>query len=80
MADFHLVLFDSIRTNPATGHGREGIYLEENREHTKYEVGKFIGDASVALGKTDNSEPTSFTKEEIRKYFKANHDTVNDSL
>jgi len=80
VADLYLVLFNSIKTNSATGHGREGIYFGENGEHTMYEVGKFIGDALVALGKSDSSEPTTFTKEEIRKYFKASHGTINNSL
>ena len=77
MADLYLVLFNSIRTNSATGHGREGIYFGESGEHTLYEVGKAIGDALVALGKSDNSEPTTFTKEEITKYFKVSIGTVN---
>jgi hypothetical protein len=57
---------NSIRTNPATEHG-EGIYFGENGEHTMYEVGKFIGDALVALGKSDNAAPTTFSKEETHK-------------
>lgn len=69
MADLYIVLFDSIRSNPSTGHGREGIYFGETGEHSLYEVGKAIGEAMVALGKSDNPEPTTFTKEEIDKYF-----------
>ena len=69
MADLYIVLYDSIINNPATGHGREGYYFGENGEHILYDVSKAIGDALVALGKTDNPEPTTLTKEEIDKYF-----------
>lgn len=70
VADLYLVLFDSIRSSPSTGHGREGIYFAESGEHSLYEVGKAIGETLVALGKSDNPEPTTFTKEELDKYFK----------
>ena len=69
VADLYVVLYDSIITNPATGHGREGIYFGVNGEHNLYDVGKAIGDALYAIGKTDNPEPTTLTKEEIDKYF-----------
>lgn len=70
VADLYLVLFDAIRKDPTTGHGREGFYFGENGEHSLYEVGKAIGEALVALGKSDNPEPTTFSKEEIDKYFR----------
>ncbi|GLB41332.1 putative NAD-P-binding protein [Lyophyllum shimeji] len=69
VADVYLVLYDAIRTNPATGHGREGYYFAENGEHTLYDVGKAIAEALVALGRGKSAEPTTFTKEEIDKYF-----------
>lgn len=69
MADLYVVLYDSIVTNPNTGHGREGIYFGINGQHTLYDVGKAIGEALVATGKVDDPEPTAFTKEEIDKYF-----------
>jgi len=70
VADLYIVLYDSIITNPATGHGREGFYFGENGEHTLYDLCKAIGEALVAIGKTDNPEPTTFklTKEELDKY------------
>ncbi|KAH9481425.1 Oxidase ucsJ [Psilocybe cubensis] len=70
VADLYIVLFNAIRSNPSTtGHGREGIYFGESGEHSLYEVCKAIGQAMVALGKSDNPEPTTFTKEELDKYF-----------
>lgn len=56
-------------SNPATAHGREGIYFGENGEHSFYENAKAIGEALAAIGKLDNPEPTVFTKEELVKYF-----------
>lgn len=73
VADLYIVLYDSIITNPATGHGREGIYFGVNGEHTLYDVGKAIGEALVAIGKTDNPEPTTFTKEELDRFQVSNH-------
>ncbi|KAJ3514590.1 hypothetical protein NLJ89_g2291 [Agrocybe chaxingu] len=69
IGDLFIALFNSARKNPATGHGREGFYFGETGEHTLYEVSKAIGDVLVELGKSDNPEPTTFTKEEIDKYF-----------
>ena len=69
VADLYIILYNSIVSNPATGHGREGIYFGENGEHTFYDMGKAIGEALMIAGKVDNPEPTAFTKEEIDKYF-----------
>ncbi|KAF8066913.1 hypothetical protein FPV67DRAFT_1215028 [Lyophyllum atratum] len=69
VADLYLVLYDSIKTNPATGHGREGFYFGENGEHNLYDVGKAVSEALVAIGKGKSAEPTTFTQEEINKYF-----------
>ena len=69
VADLYVVLYNSIVSNPATGHGREGIYFGENGEHTGYDVCKALGEALKAIGKVDNAEPTTLTKEEIDKYF-----------
>ncbi|KAF9565249.1 NAD(P)-binding protein [Agrocybe pediades] len=69
VADLYIVLFNSICTNAPTGHGREGFYFGEGGEHTMYEVGKAIAEALVALGRSDNPEPSTFTPEEINKYF-----------
>jgi hypothetical protein len=73
-ADLYIVLYNSIITNPAIGHGREGIYFGENGEYSFYELARAIGEALVAVGKTDNPEPTTFTKKELDGYFKvSNH-------
>lgn len=69
VGNLYIVLFDAAITDPRTGHGREGYYFGENGEHTLYEVGEQIGNVLVELGKSTNAEPTTFTPEEIDKYF-----------
>ncbi|KAF9460253.1 hypothetical protein BDZ94DRAFT_938450, partial [Collybia nuda] len=69
-ADLYTILYDAIVANPdGVGHGREGIYFSENGEHTGYDVGKAIGQALVGAGKGENPEPTTFTKDELDKFF-----------
>jgi hypothetical protein len=58
--------------NPeGTGHGRSGLYFGENGEHSLYEVAQAISQALVDTGrvKGGSSEPTTFSKEEIKVYF-----------
>ncbi|KAG6815306.1 hypothetical protein H0H87_003106, partial [Tephrocybe sp. NHM501043] len=69
VSDLYIVLYDSIRTDPTTGHGREGFYFGENGEHTLYEVGKAVSETLFELGKSKSPEPTAFSKEDIDKYF-----------
>jgi hypothetical protein len=69
VADLYVLLYDSIVSNPATGHGREGIYFGENGEHIYYDIAKAIGEVLTEIGKLDNPEPTMLTQEEIVKYF-----------
>lgn len=70
MADLYLVLFNLIRQSPeSVAHGREGYYFVENGKHNFIQVGKAIAEAMVLLGKSVDSEPSTFTDEEIDKYF-----------
>jgi len=70
VADLFVVLFNSIVSNPEkTGHGREGIYFGENGEHKLYDVSKAVAQVLFDLGKGKSPEPTTFTKEDIDKYF-----------
>ncbi|RPD67434.1 NAD(P)-binding protein [Lentinus tigrinus ALCF2SS1-6] len=69
-ADIFITLFDTIRTNPdAAGHGWNGYYNGENGEYTWAALAKAIGQALVELGVASDPEPTSFTQEELLKYF-----------
>jgi hypothetical protein len=67
VTDLYIILFDSIMSNSATGHGRDGYYIAENGEYTFYEAAKAVGEALVAKGLGKASEPTSFTEEELGK-------------
>jgi len=67
VADLYIVLFNSIMSNPATGHGREGYYISENGEYNYYEAVKAVAEALVSKGLTKSLEPTSFTEEDYRK-------------
>lgn len=70
VADLYIVLYNAIVANQdKVGHGREGIYFGENGEHSLYDVGKAVAQALVDAGKGKSLEPTTFSKEEIDKYF-----------
>ncbi|KAI0701894.1 NAD(P)-binding protein [Cerioporus squamosus] len=69
-ADLYITLFDAIVRDPSgVGHGWNGFYLVENGEHSWYQIGKAIGHTLVKLGLSNDPEPTSFTNEELVKYF-----------
>ncbi|KAI0696908.1 NAD(P)-binding protein [Cytidiella melzeri] len=69
-ADLYTILYDAIVTRPENvGHGRDGFYFGINGEHTWYDISKAIGKAMVKLGLSESDEPTTFTDEELRKYF-----------
>lgn len=68
--DLFIVLYDAILNNPdKIGHGRDGFYFGENGEHLWYDISKAIGKALVKRGISESDEPTTFTKEELAKYF-----------
>jgi len=72
VADLYNILFDAVLSPSSLdtlGHGRDGFYFGANEEHTLYDVGKAIAENLVSAGKGKDSEPTTFTKEEIDKYF-----------
>jgi hypothetical protein len=69
VAELYILLLDRVLKDPdQVPHGREGFYFAENGEHTLYEVSKAIGEGLVALGKSPDAEPSTFSKEEIDKY------------
>ncbi|KAF7790005.1 hypothetical protein EIP86_000953 [Pleurotus ostreatoroseus] len=69
-ADLYIVLYDAITKNPNTvGHGKNGYYFAENGEYTWYDVSKAIGKAMVELHLSKSDEPTTFTTEELIKYW-----------
>ncbi|KAJ8072715.1 hypothetical protein PM082_016274 [Marasmius tenuissimus] len=80
LADLYSILYNSIIKNPdGTGHGREGYYFGANGEHSLLDVCRSIGEALVDLGIATSPKPTSFTKEEIDKYFGGSNFSENNS-
>jgi nucleoside-diphosphate-sugar epimerase len=69
IADLYIILYDSICSDPSTGHGRNGYYFGENGEHCMYEVGKAVEEALVAFKRGAHTEPSTFTEEELEQYF-----------
>lgn len=58
--------FDSILSNPVTGHGQDGYYFAENGEYSLYEAFKAISMAMVELTQGEGRELTPFTEELIQ--------------
>jgi len=70
VADLYIVLFDEITKNPdGPGHGWAGFYFGENGEHAWYDISKAVSRAFVELNIGGSEEPTSFTDEELAKYW-----------
>lgn len=77
-ADLYIVIYDAIVKNGADNvdHGEKGYYFVENGEHSWYELSKAIGSAMVELGFSKSDEPTTFTTEELIKYFSSEVSSV----
>jgi len=73
IADLFITVYDAATKHQPTsaqiGHGREGFYFGENGEHRLYDISKTISQVLYDLGKGKSPEPTTFTEEELRKYF-----------
>lgn len=72
VADIYVILFDLIispKPSQTPAHGRWGFYFGENGEHTLYNVGQAIAEALFDLGRGKSPNPTTFTAEEITKFF-----------
>ena len=77
VADLFIVIFNAALADPKTAHGREGFYFGENGEHVLADISKAIGQAMVRLGKAKTAEPTTFTEEEVVKYFGVRQDVFS---
>ncbi|PIL35407.1 hypothetical protein GSI_02133 [Ganoderma sinense ZZ0214-1] len=70
LAELYMVVFDNVMENPnKVGHGWQGFYFAENGEHRWLDISNSVGQAMFELQLTENPEPTSFTVEELKKYF-----------
>ncbi|KAF9002121.1 NAD(P)-binding protein [Cyathus striatus] len=70
MSRLYIQLYDSLVSDPRTGHGSEGYYFGENGEYTLLEVSKKVGEALFELKKSDIPDPVPLSQDEIAKYFK----------
>ncbi|KII89892.1 hypothetical protein PLICRDRAFT_40076 [Plicaturopsis crispa FD-325 SS-3] len=70
VADLYIVLLDSVLSGTdAAAHGHEGYYFGENGEHKLYDVSAAVAKALFELGKGKSTEPTTFSEDELQKYF-----------
>ncbi|KAF9069717.1 hypothetical protein BDP27DRAFT_1383066 [Rhodocollybia butyracea] len=70
LADLYSLVFDATLSETSSlPHGRDGYIFGITGEHSLYQVCKAVAQAMVRVGKGKSEEPTSFTKEEIDKYF-----------
>lgn len=69
-ADQFILLFDKIVSDgDKVGHGREGFYFGENGEHAWLEISQAIGEVLLGRGLSKTKEVSTFTVEELVKYF-----------
>ena len=69
-ADLIALVWDAIVTNSnKAGHGWEGFYIVANDELSVYDLAKETGRVMKELGLSSSDEVTTFTPEEVLKYF-----------
>ncbi|KZT03271.1 NAD(P)-binding protein [Laetiporus sulphureus 93-53] len=69
LAELYITIFDTVTRDPELGHGWEGFHFGENGEHSWYDISKAIAVAFVELGLGGSDEPTTFTTEELVKFW-----------
>ncbi|PCH34191.1 NAD(P)-binding protein [Wolfiporia cocos MD-104 SS10] len=70
VAELYVTVFNAALNNSeGTGHGWGGFYFGENGEHTWYDISKAVSVAMVELDIGGTDEPTTFTKEELIKFW-----------
>lgn len=70
VADLYILVFGNTLASNEIGHGLEGYYVGENGEMKFGGVSKAVGEAMVKVGKSASAEPTPFTDEEMKKYYR----------
>ncbi|KIP10517.1 hypothetical protein PHLGIDRAFT_232441 [Phlebiopsis gigantea 11061_1 CR5-6] len=69
-AELFVAVFNGVTTpNNTVPHGREGLFIGENGVFAWSEVGNAIAKALYEAGKGKSPEATTFTSEELTKYF-----------
>ncbi|KAI0315836.1 hypothetical protein OF83DRAFT_1293114, partial [Amylostereum chailletii] len=70
LADMYKIILDAAINDPKnTPRGREGFFFGENGEYRLLDAAKAYTATLYAAGKSKTAEPTSFTSEEVQKYF-----------
>lgn len=69
VADLQIKLLEYALSGKKGKHGGAGYYFAESGEHTLFAVGQTIGRALVDNKITEESEPTTFTEEELKEFF-----------
>jgi hypothetical protein len=69
VVDFYQIVFDATLSDPNLPHGREGYYFAENGEYKLYDLAKAYSQVLYDVGKGKSPDPTSFTADEVQKYF-----------
>ncbi len=69
VAEFYEILLDATLSDSNLAHGREGYYFAENGEYKLYDVAKAYSQALYDLGKGKSPDPTTYSADEVQKYF-----------
>lgn len=69
LAELYEILLDATLSDPNLAHGREGYYFTENGEYKLYDVAKAYSQALYDLGKGKSPDPTTYSADEVQKYF-----------
>ncbi|KAG6884879.1 hypothetical protein C0993_007544 [Termitomyces sp. T159_Od127] len=69
VTDLFILIFDQVLARKELGHGREGFYFGENGEYIMWNIANAVGQTLYDAGKLKHSMPSSYTEEEMRKFF-----------
>ncbi|KAF8830396.1 hypothetical protein HHX47_DHR2000466 [Lentinula edodes] len=70
LGELYSLLYDAIQNkHPKAGHGREGYYNAGYEEYSMNQLATSLSQGLVALNRGTNAEPSSFTQEELDKFF-----------
>ncbi|KAJ3746688.1 hypothetical protein DFH05DRAFT_971586 [Lentinula detonsa] len=70
LGDLYSSVYDAIQNkHPMAGHGREGFYNAGHEEYSMKQLATSISEVLVQVKRGTNPEPSSFTPEELEKYF-----------
>ncbi|ORY82888.1 NAD(P)-binding protein [Leucosporidium creatinivorum] len=71
LTDLYQRVFESALEGKDVGQGREGFYVAENGKYYGVEAAKAVGEALLNRKIADTAEPSTFSPEEMQKYYGA---------